>query len=80
MNVENSPGVLRYNNDGSHNNSAEEIDLRSESDENEERGVSNLAAVFIVCNAALGAGLLNFPYAYALAGNKNHKFYYKFIV
>lgn len=31
-------------------------------------GVSKFGAVFIVCNAALGAGLLNFPYAYALAG------------
>ena len=31
-------------------------------------GVSKFGAIFIVCNAALGAGLLNFPHAYALAG------------
>uniref|UniRef100_G3PTP3 Sodium-coupled neutral amino acid transporter 7 n=1 Tax=Gasterosteus aculeatus aculeatus TaxID=481459 RepID=G3PTP3_GASAC len=32
------------------------------------RGVSSWAAVFIVVNAALGAGLLNFPAAFNLAG------------
>lgn len=31
-------------------------------------GVSSWAAVFIVVNAALGAGLLNFPAAFSLAG------------
>uniref|UniRef100_A0A8D3C944 Sodium-coupled neutral amino acid transporter 7 n=1 Tax=Scophthalmus maximus TaxID=52904 RepID=A0A8D3C944_SCOMX len=31
-------------------------------------GVSSLAAVFIVVNAALGAGLLNFPAAFNMAG------------
>lgn len=32
------------------------------------RGVSTLGAVFIVVNAALGAGLLNFPAAFNMAG------------
>ncbi|XP_043993862.1 putative sodium-coupled neutral amino acid transporter 7 [Gambusia affinis] len=32
------------------------------------RGVSALGAVFIVVNAALGAGLLNFPAAFSMAG------------
>lgn len=31
-------------------------------------GVSSIAAVFIVVNAALGAGLLNFPAAFSMAG------------
>lgn len=31
-------------------------------------GVSSMAAVFIVVNAALGAGLLNFPAAFNMAG------------
>lgn len=31
-------------------------------------GVSSLGAVFIVVNAALGAGLLNFPAAFSMAG------------
>lgn len=31
-------------------------------------GVSTLGAVFIVVNAALGAGLLNFPAAFNMAG------------
>lgn len=32
------------------------------------RGVSSMGAVFIVVNAALGAGLLNFPAAFNMAG------------
>ena len=36
--------------------------------EDESQGVSKFGAIFIVCNAALGAGLLNFPHAYAMAG------------
>ncbi|XP_017297340.1 putative sodium-coupled neutral amino acid transporter 7 [Kryptolebias marmoratus] len=36
--------------------------------EDRDRGVSPLAAVFIVVNAALGAGLLNFPAAFSMAG------------
>ena len=36
--------------------------------EEEPQGVSKFGAIFIVCNAALGAGLLNFPHAYAMAG------------
>lgn len=31
-------------------------------------GVSSWGAVFIVVNAALGAGLLNFPAAFSMAG------------
>lgn len=31
-------------------------------------GVSSLGACFIVVNAALGAGLLNFPAAFSMAG------------
>lgn len=31
-------------------------------------GVSSMGAVFIVVNAALGAGLLNFPAAFNMAG------------
>lgn len=34
----------------------------------ESRGSSPFGAVFIVVNAALGAGLLTFPYAFYLAG------------
>lgn len=36
--------------------------------EERRRGVSPLGAVFIVVNAALGAGLLNFPAAFSMAG------------
>lgn len=39
-----------------------------EADERRTRGVSSLGAVFIVVNAALGAGLLNFPAAFSMAG------------
>lgn len=39
-----------------------------ESDRRRSRGVSSLGAVFIVVNAALGAGLLNFPAAFNMAG------------
>lgn len=39
-----------------------------ETEERRERGVSSLGAVFIVVNAALGAGLLNFPAAFNMAG------------
>lgn len=36
--------------------------------EERRRGVSPVGAVFIVVNAALGAGLLNFPAAFSMAG------------
>ncbi|KAM9765049.1 sodium-coupled neutral amino acid transporter 7 isoform 1-T2 [Menidia menidia] len=36
--------------------------------ESRSRGVSSIGAVFIVVNAALGAGLLNFPAAFNMAG------------
>lgn len=39
-----------------------------ESDRRRSGGVSSIAAVFIVVNAALGAGLLNFPAAFSMAG------------
>lgn len=39
-----------------------------ETEERRNRGVSSLGAVFIVVNAALGAGLLNFPAAFNMAG------------
>ncbi|XP_071381275.1 sodium-coupled neutral amino acid transporter 7 [Centroberyx affinis] len=39
-----------------------------ESDRSRSGGVSSIAAVFIVVNAALGAGLLNFPAAFNMAG------------
>lgn len=39
-----------------------------EADDSESGGVSSIAAVFIVVNAALGAGLLNFPAAFNMAG------------
>ncbi|KAM9408816.1 sodium-coupled neutral amino acid transporter 7 isoform 1-T2 [Pholidichthys leucotaenia] len=39
-----------------------------EPDNSRSRGVSPLGAVFIVVNAALGAGLLNFPAAFSMAG------------
>lgn len=39
-----------------------------EAEERRNRGVSSLGAVFIVVNAALGAGLLNFPAAFNMAG------------
>lgn len=69
MDVDDS--ALRYNSDGSHNNSAADMEIASDSSD-EDRGVSKFGAIFIVCNAALGAGLLNFPYAYALAGNEKN--------
>ncbi|XP_068169225.1 sodium-coupled neutral amino acid transporter 7 [Antennarius striatus] len=43
-------------------------DRRFEADGQRSRGVSSLGAVFIVVNAALGAGLLNFPAAFNVAG------------
>lgn len=39
-----------------------------EADRRRSGGVSSLGAVFIVVNAALGAGLLNFPAAFNMAG------------
>lgn len=39
-----------------------------EADRRDSGGVSSWAAVFIVVNAALGAGLLNFPAAFNMAG------------
>lgn len=39
-----------------------------ETDSRRSGGVSSLGAVFIVVNAALGAGLLNFPAAFNMAG------------
>lgn len=45
-----------------------ESDLRLETDRRRSGGVSSLGAVFIVVNAALGAGLLNFPAAFNMAG------------
>lgn len=39
-----------------------------EADRRRSAGVSSLGAVFIVVNAALGAGLLNFPAAFNMAG------------
>lgn len=39
-----------------------------ETDRRRSGGVSSLGAVFIVVNAALGAGLLNFPAAFNMAG------------
>ncbi len=39
-----------------------------ETDRRRNGGVSSLGAVFIVVNAALGAGLLNFPAAFSMAG------------
>lgn len=39
-----------------------------QTEERSTRGVSSLGAVFIVVNAALGAGLLNFPAAFNMAG------------
>lgn len=39
-----------------------------EADGSRSGGVSSLGAVFIVVNAALGAGLLNFPAAFSMAG------------
>lgn len=39
-----------------------------EGDRGRTGGVSSLGAVFIVVNAALGAGLLNFPAAFNMAG------------
>lgn len=67
-----SESDLAYNNDGSMNTSAaflvENGDDDEFSEDDEPQGVSKFGAIFIVCNAALGAGLLNFPHAYAMAG------------
>ncbi|KAM3625041.1 uncharacterized protein V6R79_006031 [Siganus canaliculatus] len=43
-------------------------DRHLEADRRRPGGVSSLGAVFIVVNAALGAGLLNFPAAFNMAG------------
>lgn len=43
-------------------------DRHLETDRRRNGGVSSLGAVFIVVNAALGAGLLNFPAAFSMAG------------
>lgn len=45
-----------------------ESDRQLESEGRKSTGVSSIGAVFIVVNAALGAGLLNFPAAYNMAG------------
>ncbi|XP_070760086.1 sodium-coupled neutral amino acid transporter 7 [Enoplosus armatus] len=45
-----------------------ESDRHLEADRRRSGGVSSLGAVFIVVNAALGAGLLNFPAAFNMAG------------
>lgn len=47
--------------------SVDSIQLPNQSD-NRREGTSSLGAVFIVVNAALGAGLLNFPAAFNMAG------------
>lgn len=47
--------------------SVDSIQLPNQSD-NRRGGTSTLGAVFIVVNAALGAGLLNFPAAFNMAG------------
>lgn len=45
-----------------------ESDRHLDGDRSRSGGVSSLGAVFIVVNAALGAGLLNFPAAFNMAG------------
>nr|XP_046241744.1 putative sodium-coupled neutral amino acid transporter 7 [Scatophagus argus] len=45
-----------------------DTDRHLETDRRRNGGVSSLGAVFIVVNAALGAGLLNFPAAFNMAG------------
>ncbi|XP_045888096.1 putative sodium-coupled neutral amino acid transporter 7 [Micropterus dolomieu] len=45
-----------------------ESDQHLDTDRRRSGGVSSLGAVFIVVNAALGAGLLNFPAAFSMAG------------
>lgn len=45
-----------------------DTDRHLEEDRRRTAGVSLLGAVFIVVNAALGAGLLNFPAAFNMAG------------
>lgn len=45
-----------------------DTDRHLEADRRGTAGVSSLGAVFIVVNAALGAGLLNFPAAFNMAG------------
>ncbi|XP_016888090.1 sodium-coupled neutral amino acid transporter 7 [Cynoglossus semilaevis] len=47
--------------------SVDSVDLR-DMDRKRTGGVSSTSAVFIVVNAALGAGLLNFPAAFSMAG------------
>lgn len=42
--------------------------VRQPESERRSSGVSSVGAVFIVVNAALGAGLLNFPAAFNMAG------------
>lgn len=48
--------------------SVETVPKNSESQGNGLGATSALGAVFIVVNAALGAGLLNFPAAFSMAG------------
>lgn len=48
--------------------SVETVPKNSESQGNSLGSTSALGAVFIVVNAALGAGLLNFPAAFSMAG------------
>lgn len=45
-----------------------DTDRHLEADRRRTTGVSSLGAVVIVVNAALGAGLLNFPAAFNMAG------------
>ena len=39
-----------------------------------------MGAVFIVCNAALGAGILNFPHAYSLVSTSLKAFVNGYII
>lgn len=48
--------------------SVDSVQHLTDTDRRRSGGVSSIGAVFIVVNAALGAGLLNFPAAFNMAG------------
>ena len=54
--------------DDSTDHSDQEILLSAQSSSTSAEGTSTLGSIFLIVNAALGAGLLNFPKAFHLAG------------
>ena len=57
-----------YHRDDSTDHSDQEILLSEQSSSPSTEGTSTLGSIFVIVNAALGAGILNFPKAFDMAG------------